>query len=62
MITYNSYPWIMFSEFWLSFGGGGGGGGGSFEIGRLRSRGWKSFGRRWTRRLRRLENIHMQIT
>ena len=26
MITYNSYPWIMFSEFWLSFGGGGGGG------------------------------------
>ena len=59
MITYNSYPWIMFSEFWLSFGGGGGD---SFEIGHLRSRGWKSFERRWTRRLRGLENIHMQIT
>ena len=29
---------------WLSFREGG-----SFEIGRPRSRGWKSFGRRWTR-------------
>ena len=31
--------------------GGEGGRGGSFEIGRPRSRGWKNFGRRSTKRL-----------
>lgn len=30
--------------------------GGSFEIVRPRSRGWKTFGRRWTRGMRGLEN------
>ena len=39
-----------------SFGDGGGGGGDSFEIGRLRSRGWKNFRRRLTRRVVGLEN------
>ena len=33
---------------WLSFGEGRGEGG-SHEIGRPRSRGWKKFGRKWTR-------------
>ena len=36
---------------WLSCGEGG-----SFEIGRPRSRGWKNFGRRWTRGVRFFEN------
>ena len=41
----------MFSFNWLSFGEGG-----SFEIRRARSRGWKNFGRRWTRGVVGLEN------
>ena len=31
-------------------------GGGSFEIGRLRSKEWKNFGRRWTKRVGCPEN------
>ena len=56
LITYNSFPWIMFSFkqlviIWRGGGGGGGGGWGegSFEIGRPRWRGWKNFGHRWTK-------------
>ena len=36
--------------------GVGEGVGGPFEIGRPRSRGWKNFGRRWTRWVGVLEN------
>ena len=52
LITYNIHPWIMFSFNWLvSFGEGC-----SFELGRPTSRGWKNFGRRWTRVVGGLEN------
>ena len=37
-------------------GGVGGGGEGSFKIGRLRSKGEKNLGRRWTRWVGGLEN------
>ena len=48
LLTYNSHPSIMFSFNWLiiiwKWGRGN-----MFEIGCSRSRGWKNFGRRWTR-------------
>ena len=46
LIIYNTDPWICFlliDGYHLQRGS-------SFEIGRARSRGWKNFGRRWTRR------------
>ena len=53
LITYNSYPWIMFSFKWLFIIWRGGS---SFEIGRIRSRGWKNFERWWKRGVGDLEN------
>ena len=48
LLTYNSHPSIMISFNWLiiiwKWGRGS-----MFEIGCSRSRGWKNFGRRWTR-------------
>ena len=55
MITYNSYPWIMFSFKWLVIIWRGLGEGGFFEIGRPRSKGWINFGRRWRREWEVLE-------
>ena len=47
LITYNGHPWIMFSFNWLVIISRGREG--SSEIGRPKSRGWKNFGRSWTR-------------
>ena len=48
LLTYNSYPWIIYFFLidWLSFGDRGRN---SFELGRPRTRTWKNFGGRWTR-------------
>ena len=61
LITYNRHPWIMFSFNWLVIIWRGGS---SFAIGSPRSRGWSNFRRRWTRRVRSLENwtIFMDVT
>ena len=53
LITYNSYPWIMFSFNWLVIIWRGGS---SHEIVYPRSRAWRNFGRRWARGMGSLEN------
>ena len=56
LITYNSHPWIVVSFNWLVIIWTKWWGGGLSKIGCPRSKGWKNFGRRWTRWVGGLEN------
>ena len=60
LITYKSHSWIMFSFHWLFITWRGEGWEDSFEIGHPKTRGWKKFGRTWTRGLGTwiLDNFH----